>query len=66
MPTWMYPLLFLACPLGMGVMMWMMMRGDRTNSADGATGIHQADLARLQSEIDELKAAREERSAQLP
>jgi hypothetical protein len=44
----------LACPVGMGLMTWMMMRGNHdTNSAE------QREIRRLQAEIDELKSARE-------
>lgn len=49
------PLAFLACPIGMGVMMWMMMRGqDKTPPSDLAT--NQAELTALQAQIDQLQA----------
>jgi hypothetical protein len=50
----------LACPVGMGLMMWMMMRGQRTTSGD-TSGEQQ--VAQLRAEIDELKAEREARRA---
>jgi hypothetical protein len=45
----------LACPVGMGLMMWLMMRGQGTTSTAGATG-HQVD--ELRAEIERLKAER--------
>jgi hypothetical protein len=47
----------LACPLGMGLMMWLMMRGhgQNTTSAGGATS-QQVD--ELRAEIERLKAER--------
>lgn len=44
---------FLACPIGMGVMMYFMMRG---KSDDSAAPAHEADeVARLRAEVDELR-----------
>lgn len=56
MESLLYGLALLACPVGMGAMMWMMMRGQRTGSGDVAKGPDQ--VAELRSEIDELKAER--------
>lgn len=52
-------LLVLACPLGMGVMMWMMMRGSGAQ-ASGSQGDQSAaaEVARLRAEVDQLRAAR--------
>lgn len=47
-----YPLLFLACPLGMGFMMWLMMRGGRTESAALQDG---EEIARLRTEVERLR-----------
>jgi hypothetical protein len=42
----------LACPVGMGLMMWLMMRGGQ-NKRGG-----EQQVAQLRAEIDELKADR--------
>lgn len=50
-----YPLLLLACPIGMGLMMYFMMRGNK----DGSTQTPPAsdELASLRAEVDQLRAA---------
>ena len=55
MPDSLYALALLACPLGMGAMMWMMMRGQHSQPTDDAA--KQAELAGLQAQIDQLRAA---------
>ena len=56
MPESLYALAFLACPLGMGLMMWMMMRGGRSQPAeDESPAAQQTELARLRAEIDLLR-----------
>ena len=50
-----YGVAALACPVGMGVMMWLMMRGGNKAGVDPAG---QQQVAQLRAEIDELKAAR--------
>ena len=60
MPQSLYPLLLLACPLGMGLMMWFMVRGGshtmrRNDSAAG--GLQMDELRR---EIAELHAAQKD------
>ncbi|MEO6473326.1 MAG: hypothetical protein ABIR57_15065 [Aeromicrobium sp.] len=47
-----YPLAFLACPIGMGVMMWMMMRGSKSN--DSSPSRQDEELAELRAKVDEL------------
>ncbi len=61
MPQSLYALAFLACPLGMGLMMWMMMRGDKQQPNDDSA-TRQAELARMQAEIDQLRAADRDRA----
>lgn len=60
MPESLYALAFLACPLGMGLMMWMMMRGNKQQPADDTTA-RQGELARMQAEIDQLRAVDRDR-----
>ena len=58
-----YSLAILACPVGMGLMMWFMMRG--MNKAAAAAPVQDAELARMRAEIDQLRAA-ERRSTSSP
>ena len=51
-----YLLVLLACPVGMGAMMWMMSRGH--GSRPQAAEDKQAELAGLRAEIDQLRAER--------
>jgi len=58
------PLALLACPLGMGAMMWMMARGNRKNDADEPTDrqpvsveVLREEQRRLSEEIDRLEGA---------
>lgn len=50
----------LACPVVMGVMMWMMMRGSGSQQS-GSQGDQAAaaEVARLRAEVDQLRAGRE-------
>lgn len=52
-----YALAVLACPVGMGAMMWMMMRGQHKIS-DSDTGVKQAELTALRAQLDQLQAER--------
>jgi hypothetical protein len=48
----------LACPVGMGLMMWFMMRPHRQTSDTGRDT--DAEVARLRAEVDQLRAAQRE------
>lgn len=59
-----YGLALLACPVGMGLMMWFMMRGKK--APEGLTAMAPADkeeLANLRTEVDLLRASRSGASA---
>lgn len=56
MPESLYLLALLACPVGMGAMMWMMNR--KPQAPAGGVAERQAELARLQSEIDQVRGQR--------
>ncbi len=73
-PGALYGLAALACPVGMGAMMWVMMRGSRhgqqvglptmpLESPAGGDLERQAELARMRAEIDQLRAAQMGNSA---
>jgi hypothetical protein len=51
-----YLLPVLACPVGMGLMMWLMMRPK--HEAQPTPGADQQELLRLRKEIDALRAER--------
>ena len=50
-----YSLAILACPVGMGLMMWFMMRG--TDKAPAAAPAQEAELVQMRAEIEQLRAA---------
>ncbi len=56
MPQSLYPLALLACPVGMGLMMWLMMRGDKDETPHDRVPSKQDDVTRLQAEVDALRA----------
>lgn len=60
MEALLFGLAVLACPVGMGVMMWFMMRGSGSKGS-GSQGDQVAthEVARLRAEVDQLRAARE-------
>jgi hypothetical protein len=64
-----YSLAVLACPVGMGAMMFFMMRGGKrqqaTNSAQfpGQVSPQEAELIRMRAEIDQLRQAQSPRDS---
>ncbi len=51
-----FSLFLLACPIGMGLMMWMMMRGSGEQSP--APSKQQSDeITRLRADVDQVRAA---------
>ncbi|MGH3516715.1 MAG: hypothetical protein ACRDQ7_04750 [Haloechinothrix sp.] len=57
-----YLLLALVCPVAMGLMMWMMMRGNRSAPSSGPD----PEVARLRAELDELRQTRQASGEQDP
>ena len=53
-----YGVAVLACPVGMGVMMWLMMRGQRNSGGDKAGDPTGQQVEALRAEIDQLKSDR--------
>ena len=52
-----YGLAVLACPLGMGAMMWLMMRSGKKTPGDAVpTEASAAELAQLRADLDRLRA----------
>lgn len=51
------PLVLLACPLTMGLMIWFMMRGGQDSSESSPSAGADAELAKLRAEVDQLRAA---------
>jgi hypothetical protein len=64
MATVFYTLAVLACPAAMGLMMFMMMRGQNKSPAGQAQGpVDRAEVDALRAEVEALKA---DRAAQRP
>lgn len=47
----------LACPVGMGLMMWFMMRGHGKGNTDAGTPAQEQELAALRAQVEALHAA---------
>jgi len=66
MEALLYGVAVLACPIGMGLMMWMMMRVQRRDTsgstASSAPTDRAAEIVALRGEIAQLKAGRAARS----
>ena len=55
-----YPLALLACPVGMGLMMWFMMRGNKHEAHPNDAA--RDEVTRLRAEVDQLRAAQNQRT----
>lgn len=53
-------LLYLSCPVSMGLMMWFMMRGMQGGQKDEAPAVDPR-IVDLEREVEALRSAREER-----
>ena len=55
-----YTLALLACPVGMGLMMWFMMRGmkhgNESDAPSSSSPAADAELTKLRAEVDQLRA----------
>jgi hypothetical protein len=62
-----YALAVLACPVGMGLMMWMMMRGGKqtTPVPPAQPSGSDAELVALRAEVDQLRAEQRDRRGDL-
>jgi hypothetical protein len=60
MQTLLYGVAVLACPIGMGLMMWMMMRGQRRDASGASLGSaateRTAEISALRAEVAQLRA----------
>lgn len=54
----------LACPVGMGFMMWMMSRGGHQTKVQATATGGDEQIGQLRAEIEQLKADRAARAAQ--
>ncbi len=55
-----FSLALLACPVGMGAMMWLMMRGSNNGSQNQSGTAGGEEVTRLRAEVDQLRAAQRE------
>ncbi len=58
MSQFIFALAVLACPVGMGLMMWLMMRTGKKKSADTTpSAATEAEVAQLRADLDRLRAS---------
>ena len=62
MPEALYAAALLACPIGMGAMMWMMGRGHKSQPGGPGQPVPRAEVAALQAQVDQLLAAQRDRT----
>ena len=62
-----YALALLACPVGMGLLMWFMMRGGKQSAPPVSTqpSAGDAELVALRAEVDQLRADQRDRRRDL-
>jgi hypothetical protein len=53
-----YALALLACPVGMGLMMWIMMRGQNNSTPQAQQPADRGEVDALRTEVEALKADR--------
>lgn len=61
-----YLLPALACPVGMGVMMWVMMRGGKRPVVTPPPVVEDQELAALRAEVAALRTAQDESATPVP
>jgi hypothetical protein len=67
MQQFLYTLPALMCPIGMGAMMWFMMRGSKNKQATpGTTAPQEQELAALRAEIDQLRTTTQQPGSAAP
>ncbi|MFC7339889.1 hypothetical protein [Saccharopolyspora griseoalba] len=54
-----YLIAVLACPAGMGIMMWFMMRGQHDGKDESTLAEQNRELAELRSEVESLRRQRD-------
>lgn len=59
-----FGLALLACPVGMVLMMWFMMRGGQHGGEQVQAPVTQEELAQLRAEVEQLHAVQDGRPAQ--
>lgn len=61
-----YAMALLACPAGMGLMMWFMMRGGNQSAGAAPAVSSDAELASLRAALDQLRAEQRDRDVPHP
>lgn len=61
-----YAVALLACPVGMGAMMWFMMRSSNHGAGNPAGNAGGDEMTRLRAEVDQLRAAQRDKTAAGP
>lgn len=64
MSSLLWSLAVLACPIGMGLMMWMMSRGHSASPGSATDAAARDEVAALRAEIQQLKTERAQTTPQ--